>query len=181
MSSRKNLCVHNEIRHERFGKAVDAKCRELTASFVRAANDDGASKCDFFNGWDSTGKEKPIPPGVYTIQSMKEYGEAKGYCPYFMARYSISHANVVVYSYHYLLDPKIAELVSKEMGKDSVVVFDEAYGGHDLWLCLYVGLLCGAPVQLLSYGGRVEHPIRAPRSFGTARVPTHADSAYMLR
>jgi DNA excision repair protein ERCC-2 len=32
---------------------------------------------------------------------------------------------VVVYSYHYLLDPKIAELVSKELGKDSVVVFDE--------------------------------------------------------
>jgi DNA excision repair protein ERCC-2 len=34
---------------------------------------------------------------------------------------------VVVYSYHYLLDPKIAELVSKEMGRQSVVVFDEAH------------------------------------------------------
>jgi DNA excision repair protein ERCC-2 len=33
----------------------------------------------------------------------------------------------VVYSYHYLLDPKIAQLVSKELGKDSVVVFDEAH------------------------------------------------------
>jgi hypothetical protein len=63
----------------------------------------------------------------YTLAKLKEYGEENGYCPYFTARYSISHANVVVYSYHYLLDPKIAELVSKEMGKDSVVVFDEAY------------------------------------------------------
>ena len=39
----------------------------------------------------------------------------------------ITHANLVVYSYHYLLDPKIAELVSKEIASNSVVVFDEAH------------------------------------------------------
>lgn len=33
----------------------------------------------------------------------------------------------MVYSYHYLLDPKIAETVSKELSKSSVVVFDEAH------------------------------------------------------
>ena len=37
------------------------------------------------------------------------------------------YANVVVYSYHYLLDPKIADLVSKEISRKSVVVFDEAH------------------------------------------------------
>lgn len=35
--------------------------------------------------------------------------------------------NVVIYSYHYLLDPKIAERVSKEFSKDCIVVFDEAH------------------------------------------------------
>ena len=39
----------------------------------------------------------------------------------------ITHANIVVYSYSYLLDPKIADLVSKELTKSSVVVFDEAH------------------------------------------------------
>ena len=34
-----------------------------------------------------------------------------------MARQAIMQANVVVYSYHYLLDPKIAEMVSKELAK----------------------------------------------------------------
>jgi DNA excision repair protein ERCC-2 len=34
---------------------------------------------------------------------------------------------VIVYSYHYLLDPKIKELVSKELPKESMVVFDEAH------------------------------------------------------
>lgn len=33
----------------------------------------------------------------------------------------------MVYSYHYLLDPKIADVVSKEMCKESVVIFDEAH------------------------------------------------------
>jgi DNA excision repair protein ERCC-2 len=35
--------------------------------------------------------------------------------------------NVIIYSYHYLLDPKIAERVSKELSKDCIVVFDEAH------------------------------------------------------
>jgi Rad3-related DNA helicase len=32
-----------------------------------------------------------------------------------------------VYSYYYLLDPKISELVSSELSKKAVVVFDEAH------------------------------------------------------
>lgn len=35
--------------------------------------------------------------------------------------------NVIIYSYHYLLDPKIAERVSRELSKDCIVVFDEAH------------------------------------------------------
>ena len=31
------------------------------------------------------------------------------------------------FSYHYLLDPKIADVVSKELARNSVVVFDEAH------------------------------------------------------
>jgi DNA excision repair protein ERCC-2 len=41
--------------------------------------------------------------------------------------FQINHANIVVYSYHYLLDPKIAEVVSKELTKEAVVIFDEAH------------------------------------------------------
>ena len=52
---------------------------------------------------------------------------SQGWCPYFFARWAIQQANIVVYSYHYLLDPKIAEVVSKELARNSVVVFDEAH------------------------------------------------------
>lgn len=36
-------------------------------------------------------------------------------------------ANVIVYSYQYLLDPKVAGIISKEMQRECVVVFDEAH------------------------------------------------------
>jgi hypothetical protein len=50
---------------------------------------------------------------VANLDDLKEIGRKRNWCPYFLARYTIQHANVIVYSYHYLLDPKIAEIVSK--------------------------------------------------------------------
>jgi hypothetical protein len=43
------------------------------------------------------------------------------------ANRQLPYADVVIYSFHYLLDPKVAEQVSKEMSKESIVVFDEAH------------------------------------------------------
>uniref|UniRef100_T1IV49 General transcription and DNA repair factor IIH helicase subunit XPD n=1 Tax=Strigamia maritima TaxID=126957 RepID=T1IV49_STRMM len=129
LTSRKNLCVHPQVSKERDGKIVDGRCYSLTAGHVRARHtrDSGVEVCSFYEGFDLHGREFPLPSGVYNMDDLKEFSRAKGWCPYFMARYSILHANIVVYSYHYLLDPKIADLVSKEMSKTSVVVFDEAH------------------------------------------------------
>nr|CAG4636787.1 EOG090X01B4 [Ceriodaphnia reticulata]SVE72778.1 EOG090X01B4 [Ceriodaphnia reticulata] len=129
LSSRKNLCIHPSVSKEREGKVVDGRCYGLTASFVRSrhAGDDSVPSCNFYEGFDAHGREFPLAPGVYNLDDLKEYGQAKGWCPYFLARHAITHANIVVYSYHYLLDPKIAEVVSKEISKTSVVVFDEAH------------------------------------------------------
>ena len=49
--------------------------------------------------------------------------------------FQITHANIVVYSYYYLLDPKIADQVSKELAKNSVVIFDEA---HNIGLQIFL-------------------------------------------
>lgn len=45
--------------------------------------------------------------------------------------------DIIIYSFHYLLDPKVAEQVSKEMSKDAIVVFDEAHniGTGSCYLC----------------------------------------------
>lgn len=129
LSSRKNLCIHPEVSAEREGKKVDGKCMNLTASYIRLRHkeDNTVPVCALYEAFDKHGKEEKISPGVYNLGDLKEFGRKKGWCPYYLARYTIYHANIVVYSYHYLLDPKIAELVSKELEKTSVVVFDEAH------------------------------------------------------
>uniref|UniRef100_A0A4W4HLP8 General transcription and DNA repair factor IIH helicase subunit XPD n=1 Tax=Electrophorus electricus TaxID=8005 RepID=A0A4W4HLP8_ELEEL len=129
LSSRKNLCIHPEVSSLRFGKEVDGKCHSLTASYIRAERHSNPSQpvCRFYEEFDAVGRQVPIPPGIYNLDDLKEFGRRRGWCPYYLARYAILHANIVVYSYHYLLDPKIADLVSKELAKKSVVVFDEAH------------------------------------------------------
>ncbi|KAM7448821.1 General transcription and DNA repair factorIIH helicase subunit XPD [Porites harrisoni] len=129
LSSRKNLCIHPEVIAEREGKKVDGKCLSLTASYIRLKHkeDKSVPVCSFYESFDAHGKEEKLSPGVYNLDDLRTVGSKKGWCPYFLARHAIYHANVVVYSYHYLLDPKIADLVSKELEKTSVVVFDEAH------------------------------------------------------
>jgi DNA excision repair protein ERCC-2 len=129
LSSRKNLCIHPEANKMNATKEVDTKCMSMTASFIRekAKKDKTINLCSFYEQYDLEGRDQLIPWGVYNLDDLKEIGRKRNWCPYFLARYTIQHANVIVYSYHYLLDPKIAEIVSKELPKQSVIVFDEAH------------------------------------------------------
>uniref|UniRef100_A0A8D9A2J3 TFIIH basal transcription factor complex helicase XPD subunit n=2 Tax=Cacopsylla melanoneura TaxID=428564 RepID=A0A8D9A2J3_9HEMI len=129
LSSRKNLCIHPEVSKERDGKIVDGRCHSLTTSTNRDRHKAGENipVCDFFEKFDALGRDAPLAPGVYGLQRLKQMGKELGLCPYFVARQAIVHAKIVVYSYHYLLDPKIANVVSKELARSSVVVFDEAH------------------------------------------------------
>ena len=130
LSSRKNLCIHPDIKRERDGKIVDGRCHSLVAPHVRERHAQGADNvaiCDFYEAFDARGREMSIPTGAYNIDDLKSLGGRQGFCPYFLARWAIGQAQIVVYSYHYLLDPKIADVVSKELARNSVVVFDEAH------------------------------------------------------
>ncbi|KAG2697138.1 hypothetical protein I3760_07G091400 [Carya illinoinensis] len=129
LSSRKNLCVNPRVLAAENRDSVDAGCRRLTASWVRAAAaaNPNVPTCEFFEEYERAGSSAVLPPGVYTLQDLRAYGKKKGWCPYFLARHMVQFANVVVYSYQYLLDPKVAGIISKEMQRESVVVFDEAH------------------------------------------------------
>lgn len=130
LTSRKNLCCHPSVSQERDGRIVDGRCFSMTASYKRELHNKNPSSpelCRYFEGYDGRGKEVELPSGIYSIDDLREYGKKNGFCPYFMARRAIMYANVIIYSYYYLLDPKIADLVSRELSKCSVVVFDEAH------------------------------------------------------
>lgn len=130
LTSRKNLCLHPEVSKEKKGKVVDARCRDLTSAFAcekGRAEPGSVDLCSFHEELNNYEAGNLIPPGVWTLEDVKQYGKDKGVCPYFTIRRMLNYADVIVYSFHYLLDPKIADQVSKEMSKDSIVVFDEAH------------------------------------------------------
>ncbi|WZZ77150.1 hypothetical protein YC2023_097722 [Brassica napus] len=129
LSSRKNLCVNSKVLAAENRDSVDAACRKRTASWVRAlaAENPNVQLCDYFESYEKAADNALLPPGVYTLEDLRAFGKNRGWCPYFLARHMVQFANVIVYSYQYLLDPKVAGIISKELQKESVIVFDEAH------------------------------------------------------
>ncbi|EPX74439.1 transcription factor TFIIH complex subunit Rad15 [Schizosaccharomyces octosporus yFS286] len=129
LSSRKNLCLHPSVRREKNGNVVDARCRSMTAGFVKEQKQAGmdVQLCDFHENLEDLEPHSLVPNGVWTLDDITDYGTKHVRCPYFTVRRMLPFCNVIIYSYHYLLDPKIAERVSKELSKDCIVVFDEAH------------------------------------------------------
>lgn len=130
LTSRKNLCLHPDVRKERKGAVVDEKCRSLTNGISKSklqSGDSTAKLCEFHENLYDLEPHNLIPPGVYTFEDLINYCESKRTCPYFTVRRMMQFCNIVIYSYHYLLDPKIADRVSKELSKDAIVIFDEAH------------------------------------------------------
>ncbi|KAJ0406633.1 hypothetical protein ATCC90586_006133 [Pythium insidiosum] len=147
LSSRRNMCVHPRVMAHADGEAVDGQCRRMTASWVRArakgvvgsspspaeaASESPAPQdvelCSYFENYESRKSDETVlPSGVYSIDDLKAQGVTKGWCPYFLTRYVVSFADVIVFNYQYLLDPKVSALVSRSLEKESIVVFDEAH------------------------------------------------------
>lgn len=130
LTSRKNLCLEPDTRKEKKGSVVDEKCRAMTSGIAKAkiaAGDTRAKLCEFHENLYELEPHNLIPYGVYTFEDLVKYCSEMKTCPYFTVRRMMPFCNVIIYSYHYLLDPKIAERVSRELSKDSIVIFDEAH------------------------------------------------------
>lgn len=143
LSSRRNMCIHPRVMAQADGEAVDGQCRKMTASWVRAraaATATGASThadgqepqavelCGFYESYEARKSDDTVlPAGIYSIDDLKAEGQRRGWCPYFMTRYVVSFADVIVYNYQYMLDPKVSAMVSRSFEKESIVVFDEAH------------------------------------------------------
>lgn len=140
LTSRKNLCLHPTISKERNGAIVDEKCRRITNGQLkqkidqglidneeRAKHPESKDLCSFHEILNEKDQHNLIPNGVFSFDALTSYCKQNNTCPYFTVRRMIPFCNVIIYSYHYLLDPKIAERVSREVSKESIVIFDEAH------------------------------------------------------
>ncbi|GFH47649.1 DNA excision repair protein ERCC-2 [Chaetoceros tenuissimus] len=130
LSSRRNMCIHQRVINESDREAVDAACRSMTASWVleKAQAEPGSIEtCEFYNQFQAAGEATSLPSGIYDLEELKVWGKKQGWCPYYLTRQAINHANILVFNYQYMLDPKVAKMVSKELEAESIIVFDEAH------------------------------------------------------
>ena len=65
--------------------------------------------------WLGSGSDALLEPGVYTLEDLRIFGRKQGWCPYFLARHMLTFANVVVYNYQYMLDPKVSKVASEHL------------------------------------------------------------------
>ncbi|GKT86834.1 DNA repair helicase rad15 [Colletotrichum tofieldiae] len=88
LTSRKNLCLHPSVKQEKSGAIVDARCRSLTAGFVKEKKDRGENVdvCVYHDNLDLLEPHNLIPNGVWTFDGLLRYGEQHKQCPYFTAR-----------------------------------------------------------------------------------------------
>ena len=70
LSPQKNLCVNPNVVSAENRDSVDAACRKLTASWVRALaiENPNVPTCSFFENYERAGSDAVLPPGVYTLQ-----------------------------------------------------------------------------------------------------------------
>jgi Rad3-related DNA helicase len=130
LSSRRNMCIHERVVNESDREAVDAACRSMTATWAieKAKADPGSIEtCEFYNNFQAAGEATSLPSGIYDLEQMKIWGKDTQWCPYYLTRQAINHANILVFNYQYMLDPKVAKMVSKELESESIIVFDEAH------------------------------------------------------
>jgi len=137
LSSRRNMCIHPKVIEESDKEQVDVLCRRMTAPWVRikasesseieGINTSSHNLCQYYEEYEARGSDIPVTSGIYNLEDMKKVGQENGWCPYFATRHVVRFASVVVYNYQYMLDPKVASMVSKELEKECIVVFDEAH------------------------------------------------------
>ena len=65
----------------------------MTASYIREQHETDSSVpiCNYYESFDREGREGTISPGVYNIDDLKELGHKMGWCPYYLARHTVSN------------------------------------------------------------------------------------------
>ncbi|CAK8565673.1 unnamed protein product [Lathyrus sativus] len=126
-SSRKEFCINSDVIEEsqlyedseKDENKLVAGCREHTASWIREF--DIEDVCSFYNKAEGA----VLSPGIYDIKDLVDAGYKNGWCPYFVTKNALQAANIVVFGYENVLDPKIAGVVCKELKRNSnsIVIF----------------------------------------------------------
>ncbi|CCW62663.1 unnamed protein product [Phytomonas sp. EM1] len=124
LTAKKNLCVNSQVTSNSNPDDVDAGCRSITAPWQ------DEDRCSYFDTLDQLSIE--LPPGVYSLDDLKCFGEEHHVCPYYLARKSLVAADLVVHSYLYMVDPIVSGVVREFLNENTIVVMDEGHNVDDV-------------------------------------------------
>ncbi|KAI5192587.1 DNA excision repair protein ERCC-2 [Nematocida minor] len=115
LAARRTLCVNENVNTGNPSE-INRRCKE-----------EKNTNCPYYKKY-TDGSSYILSNGIHTLSELREEtGGVNGVCPYYTARSSIFLADCIVYTYNYMIDPRINELVCSDLGSNCAVVFDEAH------------------------------------------------------
>jgi Rad3-related DNA helicase len=116
LASRQHLCLNATCQQLSAVDAVDA-CRLLREEDLCSYRSDA-----------------PLPRGidpVLSVARLRQIGEARHICPYFLARAMAEHVTVVVAPYQYVFNERIRSVMNLDLPQKALV-FDEAHNADQI-------------------------------------------------
>ena len=189
LAARKTLCLNTDVNRHPTSSEVDAGCFARTGAYealfeaAKVEGGDGAAamrdieetagpRCTYYDtALSDTAPAKPLPKGIYTLESIRAYGEEKKHCPYWLARWALDSADIVVLSYPYIIDERVAEHISDSFPAGSVVIFDEAHNIDNICMeALSFTVTKGIIRRAKEQAKTLQRVVRAARQSDTGRL-----------
>lgn len=130
LASRKQLCIHPEVKPLNSVSQMNEKCADLQKH----------SECFFRNR--ATIVRNQALGQIMDIEELARFGKAKQACPYYAARETSQFAEVVALPYPLLLSERNRAALGIDL-TDSVVIIDEAHNLIDTITALHSASLSG--------------------------------------
>lgn len=125
LTAKSNLCIEPRVVGRLRPSEVDSGCRAITAPW---RND---HRCTFYDTLEQS-PHVELPAGVYSLDDLRQFGEAHHVCPYYLVRKSIALADIIVHSYLYMVDPVVAGVTREQLNENTIVVMDEGHNVDDV-------------------------------------------------
>ncbi len=117
----------HQHREERQEEETQSSMQEEEDEEQEVGGNSSYETCQYYEGFAEAGESTSMPSGIYDLNSLKLWAKSRQWCPYYLTRRAINHASILVFNYQYMLDPKVAKMVSSELESSSIIVFDEAH------------------------------------------------------
>ena len=124
LTAKKNLCIEPSVASLLHPDEVDAGCRSITAPWQQER------RCTYYDTIAQTSLE--LPPGVYSLDDLRDFGEQHHVCPYYLVRKALPVVDIVVHSYLYMVDPVVSEVTKEFLSDNTIVVMDEGHNVDDV-------------------------------------------------